>query len=123
VRSRIETAVGWAIVGVGCLHVLATFRLRPQLDQAALWFLSGGLAIAYQGALNLVRVRYGRAAPGLRWLSAASNFAGLALAVAMTARTGGPQRLSWSQSVFLAVLLGAALLSLWPPSGNREVRP
>jgi len=113
-RSRIDAVLGWILMAVGFVHVLATFRLRPQLDPRALWFLSGGLAMLYQGALNVVRVRYGAVAPGLRWVSAAANLAGLAFALAMIRQGGGPRQLSWLSGAFVGVLVAAAALSLWP---------
>jgi hypothetical protein len=61
--KRLYALIGWAIVALGTMHMLATFRFFHTLNGAALWFFTGGLAIALTGALNLLQSAYGRAAP------------------------------------------------------------
>lgn len=70
---RIYLVVGWGIVILGVVHMLATRKYFAELNGAALWFFSGGLLIALIGALNLLNSAYGRIAPGLRIVCVGSN--------------------------------------------------
>ncbi len=71
--KKLYAIVGWAITAFGVLHMLATFRLFHALNNAALWFCSGGIAIALTGVLNLLQGAYGRVAPGLRKVCIGTN--------------------------------------------------
>ena len=53
--------------------MLATFGLFHALNNAALWFFSGGIAIALTGVLNLLQRSYGHVAPGLRKVCIGTN--------------------------------------------------
>jgi hypothetical protein len=54
--KRLYSIVGWAIIVLGVVHMLATFRLFHGLNNAALWFFASGIAIALTGVLNLLHV-------------------------------------------------------------------
>jgi hypothetical protein len=60
-------------VALGVVHISATAALFDHLSTRALWFASGGLAIALTGALNLLRYMYGSIAPGVRWVALSAN--------------------------------------------------
>jgi hypothetical protein len=118
-RSRVVAGLGVCITAVGALHVLAAF-FRPKLDPAALWFLSGGLALAYQGGLNILGACESARVPSLRLATAAANLASLAFAVAMARAGGIPQG---AGALFMAVLAAAALLSIWPAAPGAAAAP
>ena len=65
--------LSWGIVALGVVHMLATFRLFHTLNGAALWFFSGGIALALTRAINLLRRVYGHIAPGLRRVCIGTN--------------------------------------------------
>jgi hypothetical protein len=71
--KKLYSIVGWAIIVLGVVHMLATFRLFHGLNNAALWFFAGGIAIALTGVLNLLHRAYGRVAPGLRKVCIGTN--------------------------------------------------
>jgi hypothetical protein len=64
--SRLYAFLGWGIVALGGLHMIATLRLAASSPAFRVWFFGSGLAIALGGALNLLNRAYGRTAPGLR---------------------------------------------------------
>ena len=71
------------IIGVGLLHISATFVLFDALTNRAVWFASGGLAMTLTGVIGLLNRAYGAIAPGVRWAAIGANaamtiFAGLA---------------------------------------------
>ena len=65
--------IGWAIIALGLTHIAATPRYFADLTSRAVWFVSGGLALALAGAMNLANQAYGTAARGLRRLTFGSN--------------------------------------------------
>jgi hypothetical protein len=65
--------VSWGIVALGALHMLATLHIFHSLNSAALWFFSGGIALALTGTLNLLHRTYGHIAPGLRKVCIGTN--------------------------------------------------
>lgn len=118
--ERIDRIIGWGIFAVGLTHSLLTPLLFPQLGAPAMWFLSGGIALMYLGAFNLLRVRYGRLAPGLRRVSVAANIT-LTMFACVYAITGLGARVLRSPSslIFLALLIGATALSV-AHAGSRD---
>ena len=101
--------VGWGIVVLGTVHMLATLYLFKTLTSAALWFFSGGIATALTGALNLLNRTYGLSAPGLMAVSTGANIIMLAFAIVSGVISGA------SIAEFMLVLGlvgGAAVLSL-----------
>jgi hypothetical protein len=81
----LDRSVGGFLAGLGLAHIGATFMIYPHWNQAAMWFMSAGLALMYIGALNLLRRQYGAIAPGLRWTCAAANLAMAGFLVAFLA--------------------------------------
>ncbi len=71
--KRVYLFIGWGIVILGLVHMLATLRFFASLTGAALWFFSGGIAMSLTGALNLLNHRYGLLAPGLRRVCIGTN--------------------------------------------------
>ena len=65
--------VSWGIVALGVVHMLSTLRFFKTLTGAALWFFSGGIALALTGALNVLNRAYGPSAPGLRKVCVGTN--------------------------------------------------
>lgn len=83
--ERLDRLAGWLLFAVGMLHCVVTFIIAELPTEAAFWFFSGGLAMIYCGALNLLRVRYAAVAPGLRRVCAAVNVSMLAFIFAYLA--------------------------------------
>jgi len=71
--TKLYAIAGWAIIAFGVVHMLATFRLFHAFNNAALWFFSGGIAIALTRVLNLLQRAYGHVAPGLRKVCIGTN--------------------------------------------------
>ena len=65
--------LGWGIVALGAVHMLATFRLNHALNSSSLWFFSGGIVLVLTGALNLLHRSYGHVAPGLKRVCVGTN--------------------------------------------------
>lgn len=100
----LDRVFAWGMVILGAVHCLYTFAEYKEASGAAMWFFSGGLALMYAGALNLVRIGAGKAAAG--W-SRFANVSLLLFAMAYAARRG-MKAFSDPQSWFLFVLLGGA---------------
>ena len=111
--KRVYLALACGIIALGLVHMAATTRFYATLTQSALWFLSGGLAIALTGALNLLNRSYGVAAPGLRWTCVAAN-AAMTL-FALTAGLVG-RASAVAVVVIVGVLVGTTVLSALPYS-------
>jgi hypothetical protein len=80
--ERLDRLTACLILGIGVLHCGVTFLLAHGFTDNALWFFSGGLAMIYCGALNLLRVHYARIAPGVRAASLLVNLSMLAFILA-----------------------------------------
>jgi hypothetical protein len=93
--SLLDRGIGWGIVALGFVHVLATPIFVPGLAPPALWFASGGGAFVLVGVLNLLRADHSRVVPKLRLVSFSANAATVA---------------------FLAVLAALEPRSLWNPT-------
>ena len=101
--------MSWGIVALGAVHMLATLRFFHTLNSAALWFFSGGIAIALTGTLNPLHRRYGLVAPGLRKVSIGTNI----LMTIFGVLVGIVSRASIAEfSLVLGLLGGATALSL-----------
>lgn len=70
---RMYLLFGSGLVILALVHMFATTQLYSSLTGRALWFFSGGIAMALTGALNLLNVSYGATAPGLRRVCIAAN--------------------------------------------------
>ena len=70
---RTYAVLGYGIVLLGIVHTIAATRIFSGLTANALWFISGGIAMALTGALNLLNNAYGRDARGVRRVCVATN--------------------------------------------------
>lgn len=70
---RAYLVLGWGIIILGVVHMIAATQIFAGLSARALWFVGAGIAIVLLGALNLLNHMYGADAPGLRRVSAAAN--------------------------------------------------
>jgi len=107
--QRLYAVAGWGIVALGALHMSAT--RFDALTTSALWFFSGGIALALTGALNLLNRTYGRVAPGLRWVCIGTNVVTTLFSVVLGIVDG-----AWPAHfvLVLGLLGGATVLSLTP---------
>lgn len=105
--QRLYAVAGWGIVALGAVHMSAT--PFDALTTSALWFFSGGLALALAGALNLLHRAYGRSAPGLRWVCIGTNVVTTLFSVVL-----GIVDRAWPAHfvLVLGLLGGATVLSL-----------
>ncbi len=103
--KRVYLLLGWGIVALGVIHMLATPRYFKTLTGAALWFFSGGMTIALTGAINLLNRQYGRVAPGLRRVCIGANV----MAIAFAAVAGMANRASVGEFALVFALFGGAL--------------
>jgi hypothetical protein len=101
--------VSWGIVALGAVHMLATLHFFKTLTNAALWFFSGGIALALTGALNLLNRTYGQVAPGLRNVCIATNMIMLAFGI-VSGIVGGANFVQLA--LVLGLIGGATALSL-----------
>ncbi len=109
--------ISWGIVALGAIHMLATFRFFHTLNSAALWFVSGGIAMALTGTINLLHRAYGHLAPGLRKVCIGTNI----LMTTFGVLTGVVSHASIAEfTLVLGLLGGATVLSL---SRSAIVRP
>jgi hypothetical protein len=123
IMRRAYLVIGWGIVLLGALHMFAATRLFAGVTPRAVWFFSGGMAMALMGALNLLNHSYGSVAPGLRKVCIGANIAMTAFgAVAGTVTNASPAEF------FLVIGLtgGAAALSALkgsslPPGSRRDL--
>lgn len=110
--NRLYAFVGWAIVALGGLHMLVTFRLSSSTPAFRVWFFGSGLAMALVGAMNLLHRAYGRSAVGLRIVCWIANILLTLFAVAAGALTGA----SIGEYVLVLGLVGGALILSFVPS-------
>jgi hypothetical protein len=104
--TRLYAFVGWAIVALGALHMLATIRLSASSPAFRVWFFGSGLAIALGGALNLLHRAYGLGASGLRIVCWIANIFLTLLGAVAGAVTGA----SSAEYILIMSLLGGALI-------------
>lgn len=71
--SRIDRFLGAGVILLGIMQILSTFHFFTDVEEAAAWFLAGGLLLAASGALTLLRIRYGDVAPGVRSVAIATS--------------------------------------------------
>ena len=117
VVTRLYAFVGWAIVALGGLHMLATIRLAASTPAFRVWFFGSGLAMALGGALNLLNRAYGRSARGVRVVCWVANIL-LILFGAVAGRVTGASVVEY---VVIMVLLGGTfILSLSRSSLNPQ---
>ena len=119
--NRFDRASAWLLFGIGLLHCSVTFIIAESPTETALWFFSGGLALIYFAALNLLRVRYAAVAPGLRRVCAAVNLSMVGFIAAFLAAQGFRAFRNPAAAVLTASALAATAFSLFrkpaAPSG------
>ena len=113
--NRLYAFIGWAIVALGGLHMLATIRLYASTPAFRVWFFGSGLVMALGGALNLLNRAYGHSAPGLRIVCWIANVVLTLFGAVAGALTGA----SVAEYILIMSLLGGAfILSLGRSSLN-----
>ena len=109
IMGQLYAILGWGIVALGVVHMLATLRIFHSLNSTAIWFFSGGITLALTGALNLLHRTYGHVAPGLRRVCIGTNIImtifGVVSGIVMHATIGG-------FALVLGLLGGASALAL-----------
>jgi hypothetical protein len=106
ITHRLYAFVGWAIVALGALHMLATLRLPASTPAFRVWFFGSGMAIVLAGGLNLLHRAYGHSAAGVRIMCRAANILLTLFAIAAGAFTSA----STAEYVVIVSLVGAALV-------------
>jgi len=104
--SRLYAFMGWAIVALGALHMLATLQLSASTPAFRVWFFGSGIAMALVGALNLLHRAYGRSAAALRVVCWTANVFLTLFALAAGAFTGA----SIAEYILIVSLTGGALI-------------
>ena len=108
VAHRFYAFVGWAIVALGVLHMLATLRLSASTPAFRIWFFGSGMAMALAGALNLLHRAYGHSAAGVRIVCWAANTLLTLFAIAAGAVSGAS---TGEYIVILSLVVAALVLS------------
>lgn len=106
ILNRLYAFLGWAIVALGGLHMLATIRLSASTPAFRVWFFGAGLAIALGGAVNLLNRTYGESARGLRIVCRIANVLLTLLGAVAGPLTGA----SAPEYILIMSLLGGALV-------------
>lgn len=106
ILNRVYAVLGWAIVALGGLHMLSTFRLSASSPASRVWFFGSGIAMALVGALNLLHRSYGQLAPGLRVVCRSANVALTLFALV----AGQITHSTIAEYILILGLLGGALL-------------
>jgi hypothetical protein len=106
----LDQILAWLLLLFACLHGAITFAVFHEFTMDSAWFFSAAIAMALTGALNLLRIRYASAAPGVRLVSIAANFILLAFTAAVATRVP----MAHNPQIFAvgAVLAAASVLSL-----------
>jgi hypothetical protein len=117
IANRLYGFLGWAIVALGGLHMVATIRLSASTPAFRVWFFGSGLAIALGGALNLLNRAYGPSARGLRIVCRIANICLLLLGAVAGSVTGASVV---EYVVIMGLLGGAFILSLNRSSLNPQ---
>ena len=125
--DRLRRGIGWALVALGAVHVVATPVFMPGWNESAVWFASAGGALMLVGALNLLGP--GSGVPPA--LCTAANLGTLLFALALlatapeirsTARTIPADAAEPQVWLVLALAAAGAWLSR-APSVSRKTRP
>lgn len=122
---RLYALLAGAIVVLGCVHMVTTFRLSSATPAGKVWFFGSGIAIALAGALNLLNRRYGFTAPGLRAVCIGTNL----VMAGLTGIAGGLTKAGFTARVIMAAVWVSTLVlsavrsaSLSPDPGQEHTR-
>ena len=125
--SRLDKFVGGCLTALGVVHISATPLSFPRLNESAGWFISGGLALIFCGALNLLRERYAIVAPGVRRVSMVANVAVFVLACTFVIASGRSAIRSPKAYFLLLTIVSATVFSFRRPprlwSIRDEIKP
>jgi hypothetical protein len=114
--ARVHLAIAWSLVVLGIVHVAATWFFFPRISGAALWFASGGIAMALGGAMNVLQRLYGGLAPGMWPACLAANLALTGLAATFVVLAGARVVREPQFLLLLGLLLATTALSIrWLP--------
>ena len=108
--------VSWLIVALGAIHMLATFHFFHTLNSAALWFFSGGIALALTGILNLLQRAYGSIAPGLGKVCTGTNIT-MSIFAAISGVTTHASLVQFA--ILVGLLVSTIVFSLVPAARQR----
>lgn len=70
---RVQAVLAWVLVALGVMQWLATPLFFRTAEEPAFWFFGGGITLALTGALNHLRLAYGRDVRALVVVSVAAN--------------------------------------------------
>ncbi len=71
--EAVDKTLGVVLIFMGLLQWLATPYFFLRIEEPAAWFFAGGMLLMLIGALNLLRIKYGAVAPGVKRVSVAAN--------------------------------------------------
>ena len=113
IGSRLQSVMAWGIVAVGLLHCFMTPVRYKALSESALWFFSAGLALLYAGAFNLLLLRYGGSAPGLRGVCIGVNLSMLCFVLVYAGRNLGRALHDPGSILLILLVAGLTVFSLF----------
>lgn len=112
--KKVDIAFSVLLIALGILHCTGSvFNAQTANLTASAWEFSGGLFTILVGAVNLLRIRYGAIAGGVRWVSAGANVSMLGLSVVLAGALGMAHHMH-SVGVILVVLV-ETVFSFVPP--------
>ena len=112
--KKVDIAFAIVVIGLGILHCTGSaFNASTGHLTASAWEFSGGLFTILVGAVNLLRIRYGAIAAGVRWVSAGASVSMLGLGVVLAGALGMAHHMH-SIGVILVVLV-ETVFSFLPP--------
>ena len=114
-----DIAAAILLIVLAVVHCLGTmFNAQPGWDVNTVWSISGGMFVALVAALNLLRVRYGAIAPGVRAVSVAANLVLLGLTFVLAGALGMAHHMH--SGFVIIVVLASTILSFRPlaPKAN-----
>ena len=111
--KAVDIVAAVLLIALAIVHCLGTlFNAQPGWDVNALWSLSGGMFVALVGGVNLLRVRYGAMAFGLRAVSIVANIILLALTFLLAGALGMAHHVH--SVAVIVVVLAATIVSFRP---------
>jgi O-antigen/teichoic acid export membrane protein len=109
----LDTILAWVLIVLGVMQWVATPVLFETAEEPAFWFFGGGITLVIVGILNVLRIRYGSLAPGVKVASVGSNLALAGFWVAMACTlTYKFNRFKAPYIALLSIIL-AAVVSVW----------
>lgn len=112
--QQVDRIMGGLLVGIGLLQWIATPIFFRQFEEPAAWFFNGGITLIFLGAFNLLRIRYGGVASGLKQVCIAANLTLLTFWLVMAIGLWYKFLRYPAAFVVIVVIAGATLLSVIP---------